>query len=89
MQRTTSLRFADLKARKIVSNRTTLRRWIQADEFPAPVKLGENSIAWRVDEVKEWDRSRPRVTYESHGDTPEEADLNRIAEEALEALLEN
>ena len=33
--------------------------------------------------------ARPRVTYESHGDTPEEADLNRIAEEALEALLEN
>ena len=64
VQATTYLRFADLKERKIVSNRTTLRRWIQAGEFPAPVKLGENSIAWRVDEVLEWDRSRERVTYE-------------------------
>ena len=60
-QVTIYLRFPDLKERKIVSNRTTLRRWIQDGEFPAPVKLGENSIAWRVEE---WDRSRERVTYE-------------------------
>ena len=57
-------RFRHLKGSGRVPNRTTLRRWVQAGLFPAPVTLGENSIAWRVDEVEEWDRSRERVTYE-------------------------
>ena len=57
-------RYYYLKRSGRVDNRTTLRRWIQAGRFPAPVKLGPNSIAWPMEEVLEWDRSRERVTYE-------------------------
>ena len=67
------LRYDDLKRSGRVPNRTTLRRWVQAGRFPAAVKLGPNSIAWPMEEVEEWERSRERVTYESDGDTPEAA----------------
>ena len=48
------LRFFDLKRRGIVNNRVTLRRWIQTRGFPAAVPLGQNTIAWREDEVEAW-----------------------------------
>jgi prophage regulatory protein len=48
------LRFADLKARRIVSNRMTLRRWVAEGRFPAPVALGPNTLAWRESEVAEF-----------------------------------
>lgn len=48
------LRYADLVARGIVSNRTTLARWIQGGRFPAPMRLGPNSLAWRESEVNEF-----------------------------------
>ena len=31
---------------------TTLWRKVNADEFPRPVKLGENITAWRVEDVR-------------------------------------
>ena len=40
------LRFRDLKARGIVGNRVTLARWIREQDFPRPLQLGANSIAW-------------------------------------------
>ena len=40
------LRFADLKARGIVGNWMTLRRWIEREGFPPGVKLGPNTRAW-------------------------------------------
>ena len=59
------LRYSDLKLSGRVPNRTTLRRWVKAGRFPRPVKLGPNTVAWRVKEVEQWDGSRERVTYES------------------------
>lgn len=56
------LRFDDLKAMRIVANRMTLRRWILAGSFPAPVQLGPNSVAWVRAEIDQWRASRPRVT---------------------------
>lgn len=29
-------------------------------EFPLPIKLGPNAVAWRKSEVQYWIRSRPR-----------------------------
>ncbi len=40
------LRYADLVEMGIVSNRTTLYRWIRKGHFPAPIQLGPNSLAW-------------------------------------------
>jgi predicted DNA-binding transcriptional regulator AlpA len=48
------LRFADLKARKIVNNRMTLTRWMQSNGFPQPLRLGANSVAWSEAEVMTW-----------------------------------
>jgi hypothetical protein len=47
-------RFTDLKSRRIVENRMTLRRWIATQGFPKPVHLGPNSVGWIKDEVEAW-----------------------------------
>ena len=36
-------------------------RWIGEGEFPAPIRLGRNSVAWKRDEIEEWASSRPRA----------------------------
>ena len=33
------------------------------DDFPAPLQLSPNRIAWDEDEYGEWERTRPRVSY--------------------------
>lgn len=38
----------------------TLRRWVREGNFPKPIKLGANCVAWRLDEVDAWLESRPR-----------------------------
>lgn len=48
------LRFRDLQRLEIVNNRVTLARWIASLGFPAPVKLGPNTVAWKAADVKEW-----------------------------------
>lgn len=36
----------------------TLWRKVKAGTFPAPVKLSQRVTAWRVEDVREWIRSR-------------------------------
>ena len=50
------LRYPDLVAKRIVTNRMTLRRWMerQVDPFPQPVRLGNNTIAWKAVDVAAW-----------------------------------
>jgi prophage regulatory protein len=48
------LRFPDLKERRIVANRMTLRRWIAKQGFPKPIHLGPNSVGWIKGEVEAW-----------------------------------
>jgi predicted DNA-binding transcriptional regulator AlpA len=57
----TLLRFPDLVARRIVSNRMTLRRWMARpiDPFPQPIVLATSArqnhlIAWRASDVAAW-----------------------------------
>lgn len=59
------LRFSDLKARGIVTDRMTLRRRILNEAFPKAVQLGPNSVAWAEDEVSAWLESRPKRTPQS------------------------
>jgi predicted DNA-binding transcriptional regulator AlpA len=56
IDRLTLLRYRNLVACRIVTNRTTLRRWMEraADPFPAAIQLSENSIAWRAMDVEAW-----------------------------------
>jgi len=54
------LRFADLKARGIVRNWPTLKRWIEREGFPQGILLGPNSRAWEEEGVNDWVASRPQ-----------------------------
>ena len=44
-------------------SRVQLWRDIGADRFPAPIEIGDNSVAWFIDEVDEHLRSLPRRKY--------------------------
>ena len=48
------VRFKDLSKMGIVSNWTTLRRWIKAGHFPSGQMIGPNSRAWTEYEVAEF-----------------------------------
>lgn len=43
----------------------TLYRWIKDGHFPAPVKLGPNSVGWRASVVRNWIDSRQTVVENS------------------------
>jgi predicted DNA-binding transcriptional regulator AlpA len=51
-------RFADLKARRIVSSRSDLHRKQRSLGFPMPIKTGERAAWWPASEVHAWLRSR-------------------------------
>jgi prophage regulatory protein len=48
-------RFSEIKERGYVTNRMTLSRWIKAGRFPAPVRLGPNTVAWSDVQLAEVD----------------------------------
>jgi predicted DNA-binding transcriptional regulator AlpA len=54
------LRYRDLVARKIITNRMTLKRWIDGQGFPPGFILGPNTRAWFEEEIDAWVASRPR-----------------------------
>jgi len=53
------LRFADLRARGIITSWPMLRRRIDRDGFPSGRMLGANTRAWSEDEIQQWLDSRP------------------------------
>jgi hypothetical protein len=57
--RGTVLRFVDLKRRGIVSNWTTLARWIERENFPVGFQLAAHTRAWFESDVERWLTSRP------------------------------
>ncbi len=59
------LRFADLKARGIVRNRTTLSRWIKNIGFPPGTMIGMNTRTWTEKEVDAWLADRARIEAEA------------------------
>jgi len=56
------LRYWEMEEAGIVTDRMTLRRWmnLKQDPFPQPLVLSGNSVAWRADEVFAWLDRRPR-----------------------------
>jgi prophage regulatory protein len=42
--------------------RSTIYRLVKERKFPAPVKLSERSVAWRVEELGRWCDARERAT---------------------------
>lgn len=56
------VRYRYLKERGIVNDRMALARAIEKYDFPKPMALGENTLAWQLEEVESWLASRPRRT---------------------------
>lgn len=48
-------------AAKIGVSVPTLERLVADGKFPLPCQIGENSVAWRSDEVEAWMLERPRA----------------------------
>lgn len=48
-------------ATKIGVSVPTLERMVADGRFPLPFQIGENSVAWRSDEVEAWMAERPRA----------------------------
>jgi predicted DNA-binding transcriptional regulator AlpA len=55
------LRTAEV-ARLTGLSRTTLWRLERRGEFPSRVRLGQNSVGWREEEIEQWIDARPRGT---------------------------
>jgi prophage regulatory protein len=43
--------------------RSTIYRLMAEDQFPAPVRLSQRAIGWRLADLEEWTTSRPRVGH--------------------------
>ena len=56
------VRYKYLEEKGIISNRMQLARAIERYGFPKPVALGVNTLAWPLEEVEIWLKSRPRRT---------------------------
>jgi predicted DNA-binding transcriptional regulator AlpA len=54
------VRYKYLEENGIISNRMQLARAIERYGFPKPVALGENTLAWPLEEVEAWIAARPR-----------------------------
>ena len=40
---------------------STIRRWVSDGKFPRPIRLGQNTVAWRISDIEEWLADRPPV----------------------------
>jgi predicted DNA-binding transcriptional regulator AlpA len=56
------LRFADLQAANLVTNRVTLKNWIHHLGFPPGQLTGPNTRTWGEGEIKQWIESRPTAS---------------------------
>ena len=59
------LRFRDLKARGLVDNRMTLKRWIDNYGFPPGTLIGPNTRAWTEEEIEQYEAERQRTSAET------------------------
>ena len=64
------LRFPEVVQRTGLS-RTTIWRRVRSGEFPAPVQLSGNVVAWHADQLNRWLQTRPRVNYAPRQPGPE------------------
>jgi predicted DNA-binding transcriptional regulator AlpA len=67
------VRYKYLEENGIISNRMQLARAIERYGFPKPVALGENTLAWPLEEVERWIASRPRRAPKTGAKKPDTA----------------
>jgi len=88
------VKFSGLKEQGVFNNRMTLARAMQRkdDPFPAPLQLGANTVAWRVDDVEAWlerraaERASTQVGADRTGPARAAAARARAAKAATHAL---
>lgn len=39
-------------------SRSTVWRWVKADQFPKPIKFGAASTRWRITDLEVWEQAR-------------------------------
>jgi predicted DNA-binding transcriptional regulator AlpA len=64
------VRYRYLKDHGIVNDRMALALAIEKYNFPRPVALGENTLAWDLSEIESWLASRPRRTPKTGSKKP-------------------
>lgn len=42
-------------------SRTTIWRAVRSGTFPSPLRVSQNAVAWRRDEIQTWIQQRPRT----------------------------
>jgi prophage regulatory protein len=47
--------------------KSTVYKWIREGRFPAPVRLGENSVGWREADIEAWLAARESTRTEAEG----------------------
>lgn len=49
--------------------KSTVYALLKTNEFPRPYKIGGRVVAWRVEDIEEWIRTRPQInsTVGAHG----------------------
>src|SRR5664279_3527459 len=67
------VRYRYLKDHGIVNDRMALARAIEKYNFPRPVALGENTLAWDLSEIESWLASRPRRAPKTGAKKPAQA----------------
>lgn len=50
-------RLPQLKTRLGVSG-SSIWAWVKKGTFPAPIKLAQNTTAWRLSDIETWEKSR-------------------------------
>jgi hypothetical protein len=68
-------RFSDLKEIGLVTNRVTLRRWIEKEGFPPGVLLGPNTRGWSKEQIEAWISGRPERREDPPPETAKPAPL--------------
>ena len=49
---------------KVQLTTSSIYRLMRAGKLPTPIRIGENAVRWRSDELSEWIESRPRAEGE-------------------------
>ena len=60
------IRTEDL-TRRLGLSRATIRRNVKAGRFPAPIKISQRAIGWRIDDVEAWIAAQA-ATFKGQGD---------------------
>jgi prophage regulatory protein len=56
------LKLAEVKNLTGLSH-STIYRWMDAEEFPRPIKLGAASVRWREADLKAWIESKAAAAH--------------------------